>query len=146
MNKEHYADYKWIKVKRYVDDESKSWEERYKSLDSHHLKETTFLIDEVRSLADRLDAFEIDADRVAKEQEKVIAQAKQTKDRQDIIQSFIVLWFGGALSIAYIFDWLVDKEIKLAYSNWFFFGSLLIGGLLALWIARSKWKREHAKQ
>jgi hypothetical protein len=57
-NKEHYSDYKWIKVKRYTDDESKSWEERYKSLDEHHLKETTFLINEVRSLADKLDVHE----------------------------------------------------------------------------------------
>lgn len=52
---EHYSDYKWVKVKRYVMDESKSWEERYQDLDSHHVKETTFLIEEIRKLARLLD-------------------------------------------------------------------------------------------
>jgi len=28
--------YKWIKVKKYIDDESLSWEERYKRLEKHH--------------------------------------------------------------------------------------------------------------
>lgn len=42
--------YKWIKVPKYVDDDSLSWEERYKRLDEHHIKETTFLIDKVREL------------------------------------------------------------------------------------------------
>lgn len=52
---DQYKDYKWIKVKRYTMDENKSWEERYKELDEHHVKETTFLIDEVRKLAALLD-------------------------------------------------------------------------------------------
>lgn len=43
-------DYSWIKVKRYVDDESLTWEERYKRLMQHHIEETTFLIDEVNKL------------------------------------------------------------------------------------------------
>jgi len=42
--------YKWIKVKRYKDDESLSWEERYKRLNEHHIDETTFLINKVREL------------------------------------------------------------------------------------------------
>ena len=42
--------YKWIKVKRYVDDESLSWEERYKRLEKHHLEETNFLIDKLRDI------------------------------------------------------------------------------------------------
>ncbi len=40
--------YKWIKVKKYVDDQSLSWEERYKRLEKHHLEETNFLIDKIR--------------------------------------------------------------------------------------------------
>jgi hypothetical protein len=36
--------YKWIKVKTYKKDTSLSLEERYKLLEEHHLKETTFLI------------------------------------------------------------------------------------------------------
>jgi len=51
----YYVDYNWIKVKRYVMDESKSWEERHKDLTEHHIKETAFLIEEVRKLAKRLD-------------------------------------------------------------------------------------------
>lgn len=51
---QHYSNYKWIKVKKYVMDENKSWEERYKELDEHHLKETTFLISEIRKLAQLL--------------------------------------------------------------------------------------------
>jgi len=43
-------DYSWIKVKRYVDDETLSWEERYNRLMKHHEEETTFLIDEVNKL------------------------------------------------------------------------------------------------
>jgi hypothetical protein len=50
-----YSDFSWIKVKRYVMDESLTWEERYQQLDEHHVKETQFLIDEVRKLAARID-------------------------------------------------------------------------------------------
>ncbi|MBS1612836.1 MAG: hypothetical protein JST49_08455 [Bacteroidetes bacterium] len=42
--------YKWIKVKRYEMDESLSWEERYKQLEAHHEKETTFLIEKIREI------------------------------------------------------------------------------------------------
>lgn len=42
--------YKWIKVPRYIDDESLSFEERLKRLQEHHIKETTFLIEKVREL------------------------------------------------------------------------------------------------
>ena len=55
---ESYEGYGWIKVKRYKMDESKSWEERYKELDAHHIAETTFLIDKVRELAERLKCYE----------------------------------------------------------------------------------------
>jgi hypothetical protein len=44
----------WIKVKRHQDDPSKSWEDRFSVLASHHLKETEFLIAKVRELAARL--------------------------------------------------------------------------------------------
>lgn len=50
-----YDGYGWIKVKRYVMDESLSWEERYQQLDQHHITETTFLIEEVRKLAKQLE-------------------------------------------------------------------------------------------
>jgi hypothetical protein len=43
-------DYSWIKVKKYVDDETLSWEERYKRLMKHHEDETKFLIDELNKL------------------------------------------------------------------------------------------------
>jgi hypothetical protein len=52
---DHYADFKWIKVKKYAMDESLSWEDRYRQLDEHHVQETTFLIEEVRKLAAKLD-------------------------------------------------------------------------------------------
>lgn len=54
--KEQYEGYGWIKVKKYKMDESLSWEERYKKLDEHHVQETSFLIDEVRKLADMVDS------------------------------------------------------------------------------------------
>lgn len=46
--------YKWIKVPRYQDDPALSWEERYKKLEGHHIQETQFLIDKVRSLVSQL--------------------------------------------------------------------------------------------
>lgn len=46
--------YKWIKVKKYVDDQSLSWEERYKRLEKHHLEETNFLIDKIREVIKEL--------------------------------------------------------------------------------------------
>lgn len=52
---EHYAGYKWVKVKKYTVDDSLSWEEKYKALESHHVTETSFLIEEIRKLADILD-------------------------------------------------------------------------------------------
>jgi hypothetical protein len=42
--------YRWIKVKRFVDDPSLTWEERYKLLEEHHTKETSFLIDKIREM------------------------------------------------------------------------------------------------
>ncbi len=42
--------YRWIKVKRFVDDPTLSAEERFKRLEEHHNRETTFLIDFVREL------------------------------------------------------------------------------------------------
>ncbi len=46
--------YKWIKVKRYIDDDSLSWQERYKSLEKHHLEETNFLINKIREIVKEL--------------------------------------------------------------------------------------------
>lgn len=46
--------YKWIKVKRYVMDESLSWEERYMQLEAHHEKETSFLIEKIREIVKEL--------------------------------------------------------------------------------------------
>ena len=51
---ETYEGHRWIKVPRYVMDESKTWEERYRQLEEHHVRETTFLIDKVRELAAQL--------------------------------------------------------------------------------------------
>jgi hypothetical protein len=50
-SRDHYADFKWIKVKRYSHDPNLSWEESYRKLDEHHQQETSFLIEEVRKLA-----------------------------------------------------------------------------------------------
>ncbi len=52
---EKYSDYKWIKIPRYKIDLSLTWEERYNQLDQHHIRETQFLIDEIRKLAKILD-------------------------------------------------------------------------------------------
>ena len=49
------SSYKWIKVKRYVDDESISWEERYQRLDKHHVEETNFLIDKLSEIVKEID-------------------------------------------------------------------------------------------
>lgn len=49
-----YSGYKWIKVKQHRYDPEKSWEENYKDLEAHHIKETTFLIEEIRKLAEKL--------------------------------------------------------------------------------------------
>ncbi len=46
--------YKWIKVKHYKDDVTKSWEERYKELEKHHLEETNFLITKIREIVQML--------------------------------------------------------------------------------------------
>jgi hypothetical protein len=42
--------YKWIKIPRYKDDRTLSWEERFVKLQEHHIQETQFLIDKVREL------------------------------------------------------------------------------------------------
>ena len=46
--------YKWIKVKKFVDDETKSWEERFKALEKHHLEETNFLINKTREIVKQI--------------------------------------------------------------------------------------------
>jgi hypothetical protein len=42
--------YRWIKVKKYKDDASLTWEERYRKLEEHHIEETSFLIDKIREI------------------------------------------------------------------------------------------------
>ena len=49
-------DYSWIKVRRHVDDEAKTWEERYRALEKHHEAETRFLVREVEKTRTRLAA------------------------------------------------------------------------------------------
>lgn len=44
-----------IPIKRYVMDESLSWEERYKQLDNHHQEETSFLIATIERFERNLD-------------------------------------------------------------------------------------------
>jgi hypothetical protein len=46
--------YKWIKVPKYTDDEGLPFEERFKRLQEHHLKETTFLIDKIREIIKKI--------------------------------------------------------------------------------------------
>lgn len=48
--KEILETYKWIKVKKYTDDETLTWEERYKRLEEHHIEETSFLINKIREI------------------------------------------------------------------------------------------------
>jgi hypothetical protein len=43
-------DYSWIKVKHFKFDSTKSWEENYKALETHHIEETKFLIDTINVL------------------------------------------------------------------------------------------------
>lgn len=50
-----YEGYGWIKVGRHRDDPALSWEERFRVLETHHVKETQFLIDEIRTLAKECD-------------------------------------------------------------------------------------------
>lgn len=56
MTINRYDGYGWIKVPKYIMDESKPWEQRYRELDQHHVRETTFLIEKVRELAAELAA------------------------------------------------------------------------------------------
>jgi len=39
-----------IPIKKYVMDETKDWEGRYKDLEAHHKEETEWLIEEVKNL------------------------------------------------------------------------------------------------
>lgn len=50
----HGNDYSWIKIKRYVDDETLTWEERYNRLMKHHEEETKFIINKVFELSKKL--------------------------------------------------------------------------------------------
>jgi hypothetical protein len=59
---EAYDGYRWIKVPKYVMDEAKTWEDRYKELERHHIHETTFLINKVRELAAALEKNRIKVD------------------------------------------------------------------------------------
>lgn len=50
-----YKDYSWIKVKKWKDDLSKSYEERLALLEKHHIEETNWLLNEIKSLANKID-------------------------------------------------------------------------------------------
>lgn len=55
-----YSNYKWIKVKPFKFNPDKTWEENYRALENHHVEETTFLIREVRELAEKVFALSIE--------------------------------------------------------------------------------------
>lgn len=46
-----------MKIKKYVDDSSLTWEERYNRLQAHHLEETKELINVIQELENELDFF-----------------------------------------------------------------------------------------
>lgn len=48
--KEILETHKWIKVEKYNDDNTLTWEKRYKRLEAHHLEETNFLISKIREI------------------------------------------------------------------------------------------------
>ena len=50
--KEILKTYKWVKIKKYKDDDTLTWEERYKRLEQHHIEETNFLIDKIREMVE----------------------------------------------------------------------------------------------
>lgn len=50
-----YEGYKWIKVPRFKDDLNLSFQERFEKLSEHHVLETSFLIEEIRKLAQEID-------------------------------------------------------------------------------------------
>lgn len=56
-NKDYFG-YKWITVGQFKFDPSKTYEENYKILLEHHIKETNFLLDEVRALAGQISEVE----------------------------------------------------------------------------------------
>lgn len=47
-------DFSWVKVKRHIDDDTKSHQSRLYTLQDHHVKETTFLLNKCRELAEEL--------------------------------------------------------------------------------------------
>lgn len=52
---ERYQGFAWIKIKQHVFDPAKTDRQNYDDLHEHHVAETTFLIDKVRELAQKLD-------------------------------------------------------------------------------------------
>jgi hypothetical protein len=44
-----------VQVKKYVMDETLSWEERYRKLEQHHLEETSWLVKEIERLQKQLE-------------------------------------------------------------------------------------------
>jgi len=123
-NAEHYSDYRWIKVKRHTMDESKSWEDRYKDLDDHHIKETTFLINEVRVLADQLDKVEVN---------------ERWMDRS---RTFFVMWFGFMILAGVLIDSFVGKEYQ--YQNpWLILVAISVGLIGSGVFCLFKWRREN---
>lgn len=53
-----YSGYKWVRVNQHKYNAIQSWEDNYKELERHHIEETTFLIEEIRKLAERLKKYE----------------------------------------------------------------------------------------
>lgn len=43
-----------LNIKKYVDDNTLSWEERYKKLEAHHIEETTELLKQIKYLEEEL--------------------------------------------------------------------------------------------
>jgi len=130
-NEEHYSDYKWIKVKRHTDDPHKSWEERYNVLAEHHLKETTFLINEVRSLAKQLDE-------VSDSEKKLV---KFDRNRALFISAFIY-FAGGMLIFVLAVDALVEKQIQYKCHQWVTGGMMLFGVMFSSIMTYIKWRTD----
>lgn len=133
-NEELYSDYKWIKVKRYTMDEFKSWQERYNDLEEHHVKETNFLINEVRSLAKKLDSLQGRADKT-----------QRSQDWEDIIRTFIVMWFGFGVLVAMVIQAFIDEQTRFKHNQLILSIMLAVGAIISVVFCRYKWKKEHER-
>jgi peptidoglycan hydrolase CwlO-like protein len=87
-----YSGHSWIKVPQFRNDESLTIEDRLAAFTKHHISETTFLIAEVRKLAQEIDTLNGQIENKDAIITKLTKERAELSHQLDVIDASDLVW------------------------------------------------------